>query len=44
MIFHLDYCDVIYEKPCNEKFIYILQSTQPNSTLAKTGAIKGKSK
>ena len=44
MMFHLDCCDVIYEKPRNEKFIYILQSTQRNSTLAKTGAIKGKSK
>ena len=43
MIFHLDYCNVIYEKPRNEKFIYILQSTQRNSTPAKTGAIKGKS-
>ena len=43
MMFHLDCCDVIYEKPRNEKFIYILQSTQRNSTPAKTGAIKGKS-
>ena len=41
---HLDYCDVIHEKPCSEKFIYILQSIRGNSTLAKTGAIKGKPK
>ena len=41
---HLDYCDVIPEKPCSGKFIYILQSIRGNSTLAKTGAIKGKPK
>ena len=41
---HLDYCDVIYDKPRNEKFIDTLESTQYNATLAITGAIKGTSK
>ena len=38
---HLDYCDVIYDKPRNEKN---LESIQYNATLAITGAIKGTSK
>ena len=37
---HLDYCDVMYEKPRNEKFIDTLESIQYNATLAITGAIK----
>ena len=41
---HLDYCDVIYDKPRNEKFIDTLESIQYNATLAITGAIKGTSK
>ena len=34
---HLDYCDVMYDKPRNEKFIDTLESIQYNSTLAITG-------
>ena len=41
---HLDYCEVIYDKPRNEKFIDTLESIQYNATLAITGAIKGTSK
>ena len=41
---HLDYCYVIYDKPCNEKFIDTLESIQYNATLAITGTIKGTSK
>ena len=41
---HLDYCYVIYDKPCNEMFIETLESIQYNATLAITGAIKGASK
>ena len=41
---HLDYCDVIYDKPRNEKFIGTLESIQYNATLAITGTIKGTSK
>ena len=41
---HLDYCGVIYDKPCHEKFIGTLESIQYNATLAITGAIKGASK
>ena len=41
---HLDYCDVIYDKPRNEKFIDTLESIQYNATLAITVAIKGTSK
>ena len=41
---HLDYCNVIYDKPHNEKFPDTLESIQYNATLAITGAIKGKSK
>ena len=41
---HLDYCDVIYDKPRNEKFIDTLESIQYNATLAITAAIKGTSK
>ena len=38
---HLDYCDVIYDKFRNEKFIDTLEKIQNNATLAITGAIKG---
>ena len=41
---HLDYCDVIYDKPHNEKFADTLESIQYNAALAITGAIKGTSK
>ena len=41
---HLDYCDVIYDKPHNEKFTDTVESIQYNAALAITGAIKGTSK
>ena len=41
---HLDYCDVIYDKPHNEKFTDTVESFQYNVALAITGAIKGTSK
>ena len=41
---HLDYCDVIYDKPHNEKFTDTLESIQYNAALAITGAIKRTSK
>ena len=41
---HLDYCNVIYDKPSNEKFIDTLELIQNNSTLAINGTIKGTSK
>ena len=41
---HLDYCDVIYDKPHNEKFADTVESIQCNAALAITGAIKGTSK
>ena len=41
---HLDYCDVIYDKPHNEKFTDTLESIQHNTALAITGDIKGMSK
>ena len=41
---HLDYCEVIYDKPRSEKFMDTLESIQYNATLAVTGAIKGTSK
>ena len=41
---HLDYCDVIYDKSRNEKFLDTLESIQYNATLTITGAIKGTSK
>ena len=44
MIPHLDYCDVIYDKPHNEKFTDTLKLIQHNAGLAITGAIKGTSK
>ena len=41
---HLDYCDLVYDKPRNEKFIDTLESIQCSATLAITGAINGTSK
>ena len=41
---YLDYCDVIYDKPHNERFTDILESFQYNVAPAITGAIKGTSK
>ena len=41
---HLDYCDLVYDKPRNEKFIDTLESIQYSATLAITGAINGTSK
>ena len=41
---YLDYYDVIYDKPHNEKFTDTLESIQYNAALAVTGAIKGTSK
>ena len=41
---HLDYCDVIYYKPHDEKFTDTPESIQFNAALAITGAIKGTSK
>ena len=41
---HLDYCDIIYDKPSNEKFIDTLELIQYNATLAMAGAIKGTTK
>ena len=41
---HLDYCNVIYEKPHNEKFTDTVESIQYKATLAITGAIKRASK
>ena len=40
---HLHYCDVIYDKPHNEKFTDTLESIQYNAALAITGAMKGTS-
>ena len=41
---HLDYADVIYDKPHNETFCSTLESIQYNAALAITGAIRGTSK
>ena len=41
---HLDYGDVIYDKPNNMSFVDSLESIQYNACLAITGAIKGTSK
>ena len=40
---HLDYGDVIYEKPDNESFSQIFERNQYNATLAITDTIKGTS-
>ena len=41
---HLDYCDVIYDKPHNEKFTDTVELFQYKVVLVITGAIKGTSK
>ena len=41
---HVDYCDVIYDKPRNEMFIDTLGSIKYNATLAITFTMKGTSK
>ncbi len=41
---HLDYGDIIYDKPNNLNFINKLESIQYNAALAITGAIRGSSK
>ena len=40
----LNYCDVIYDKPHNEKFTDTVEMFQYNAALAITGVIKGTSK
>ena len=40
---HLDYCDVIYDQPNNEKFCNKIEMVQYNVALAITGAIRGTS-
>ena len=40
---HLDYGDIIYDKPFNESFRAKLESLQYNTTLAITGPIRGSS-
>ena len=41
---HLDYCDIIYDKPHNDTFCSMIESVQYNAALAITGAIKGTSR
>ena len=41
---HLDCCDVIYDKPHNEKFIDTLESIQYNTTLPITYTFEGTKK
>ena len=41
---HLDYGDIIYDKPNIETFVSKLESIQYNASLAITGAIRGTSK
>ena len=41
---HLDYGDIIYDKPNNQNFINKLESIQYYAALAITGAIRGSSK
>ena len=41
---HLDYCDLIYDKPSNESFCNKIESIQYSAMLAITGCIKGTSK
>ena len=40
---HLDYCDIIYDKPNNECFKNKIESVQYNAPLAITGCIRGTS-
>ena len=41
---HLNYHDVVYDKPCIEKLIDTLELIHYNATLAVTDAIRGTSK
>ena len=41
---HLDYGDIIYDKPQNKSFCNKLESVQYNAALGITGAIWGTSK
>ena len=41
---HLDYDDIIYDKPNNKSFKDYSEKVQHNSTLAITGAIRGTSR
>ena len=41
---HLDYGDIIYDRPNNDSFVKKLESVQYNAALAITGAIRGTSK
>ena len=41
---HLDYADVIYDQPHNQKFCDTIESIQYNAALAITGAIRGTSR
>ena len=38
---HLDYCDVIYDQPNNEKFGSKIEQIQYKAAIAITGAIRG---
>ena len=40
---HLDYADLIYDKPFNDSFKEKLENVQCSATLFITGAIKGTS-
>ena len=41
---HLDYCDVIYDKPNNASFTEKIEKLQYDAALAITGCIRGTSK
>ena len=41
---HLDYSDVVYDKPNNERFTKNIESIQYNAALAITGTIRGTSR
>ena len=40
---HLDYSDIIYDQPNNQRFCNLIERVQYNAALAITGAIKGTS-
>ena len=41
---HLDYCDIVYDKPDKEIFINKIEKAQYDAALAVTGAIRGTSR
>ena len=41
---HLDYCNILYDKPNNENFQNKIEKVQYRTCLAITGAIQGASK